>query len=160
MWTFSKWWFITLLHSKMIFFSITQRLPCCAKMCQPLQRKFADATQFELCANQCAGRSRSLQHVWGRSLCKDPSHSIVLMDFNEFSSNFWKVQHSHSRHQRITLKGMLRFINEWSLEGAIYINLWQNSRGGGGNFFSSNFSKYWMVSDETIHKTFRIHKTL
>ena len=37
---------------------------------------------------------------------------------------------SHPRHQktsnllRITLKGTLRFYNEWSLEGATYINLW------------------------------------
>ena len=41
------------------------------------------------------------------------NHSIVLVDFNEFSSVVWKVQHSHSRHQKttsslvkITLKGI------------------------------------------------------
>ena len=56
---------------------------------------------------------------------------VLKLDWNEFSSVFWKVQHSHSRHQkttsnlyRINLKGRLRVSNEWSLEGAMYINLW------------------------------------
>ena len=56
---------------------------------------------------------------------------IVLMDLNEFSPIFWKVQHSHSRQKKttslllgITLKGRLRVSNECSLEGAMYINLW------------------------------------
>ena len=55
-----------------------------------------------------------------------------MVDLNEFSSIFWKVQHSHSRQQttsnllRITLKSRLRINNEQSLEGALYINLWGN----------------------------------
>ena len=60
--------------------------------------------------------------------------SSPLMDLNK--SIFWKVQHSHSRHKkrtsnllRIILKGRLRPSNAWSLESALYINLWQNSQG-------------------------------
>ena len=55
-------------------------------------------------------------------------HNKVLEDLNECSSIFWKVQHSHSRHQktasdlcRITLKGRLRVSSEQSLKGAVYI---------------------------------------
>ena len=46
--------------------------------------------------------------------------------------------------------------NEWSLEAAVYIILWYNWP----PFFSYKFLKILMVSDKTIHKTFRIHKTL
>ena len=56
---------------------------------------------------------------------KKQSHSIVLVDLNEFSPIFQKVQHSHSRHQKTTsnlleinLKGKLRLNNSWPLEGA------------------------------------------
>ena len=42
------------------------------------------------------------------------SHSIVLVDLNEFSSIFQKVQHSHSRHQKTTSKSQFkRQIKVW-----------------------------------------------
>ena len=51
--------------------------------------------------------------------------SIVLVQLNEFPSIFQKVQHAPSRHQkttsnllRIYLKGILKFNEIWSLEGA------------------------------------------
>ena len=65
-----------------------------------------------------------------------PSNSIshrVLVDFNEFSSVFWKVLHSHSRHPSENnlkhpaynhFKDSMKISNEWSLEGGMYINLW------------------------------------
>ena len=59
------------------------------------------------------------------------SHSIVLVDLNEFPSIFQKVQHSHTRYQkatsnllRINLKNILKFNEIWPLEGAMYITLW------------------------------------
>ena len=63
---------------------------------------------------------------------KGLSHSIVLVDLNEFPSIFQKVQHSHSRHQktstflRINFKDILKFNEIWPLEGAtcMYIPLW------------------------------------
>ena len=64
------------------------------------------------------------------NLAKLSSHSIVLVDLNEFSSIFQKVQHSHSRHLkttsnllRINLKGILKFNEIWPLEGAMYITM-------------------------------------
>ena len=73
------------------------------------------------------------------------------MDLNKFWLIFQKVQHSHSRHQkttsnflRINLKGNLRFIHSWPLEGAMYITLWWHFRGHPENFsFFTIFSKYW-----------------
>ena len=59
------------------------------------------------------------------------SHSIVLVDWNDLSSIFWEVHHSHSRHQkttsnllRINVKGKLRFNHSWPLEGIVCITLW------------------------------------
>ena len=96
------------------------------------------------------------------------SHSKVLVDSNEFSLIFWKVQHSHSRHQkttshllRINLKGKVRFNNKWPLEGAMYINLRSNFRGHPEMLvFFLQFTQNIDVSDKSIHKAFRIHKTL
>ena len=68
-----------------------------------------------------------------RFLFTAQSHSIVLVDLNEFSSSFYKCiiltldirkQVTTSNFLRITLKGSLRVSNERSLEGAMYINLW------------------------------------
>ena len=46
----------------------------------------------------------------------------------------------------------------------MYINLWQNFRGHPDNvkciFFGCKFLKILLVSDKTIPKVFRIHKTL
>ena len=90
----------------------------------------------------------------------------LLMDLNEFSSIVWKVCtafSSTSRHQkttsnllRITLTCRVRVTNERSLEGALYINLWWNSRGH-PIFFLVQILKILMVSDKTMHKAFRIH---
>ena len=97
------------------------------------------------------------------------SHRIVLVNLNEFSSIFWKVQHSHSQHQkttsnlcRITLKGTLRFSNGQPLEGAMYIHLWQNSQGHPENvfFFFLQISQNMNGFRQIIHKAFRIHRTL
>ena len=91
-----------------------------------------------------------------------------MVDLNEFSSIFWKVQHSHSRHQkitstllRITFKDRPRVSNERSLEGALYTNLWiQFSVHGTENFSFCKFLKILMVSEKTVNRAFRIHKTL
>ena len=98
------------------------------------------------------------------------SHNIVLLDLNEFSSIFCKVQHSQvlqtsqkiaSNCLRITLIGRLRVIIEQSLEGALYINIWQNSPGPPEkNLVSCKLLKIWMISDRTVHKAFRIHNIL
>ena len=73
--------------------------------------------------------------------------SIVLVDLNEFPSIFLKMQHSPSRHQkttsnilRINLKGLFKFNEIWSLEGAMYITLWQNFRGHPKNISFMQFS--------------------
>ena len=72
---------------------------------------------------------------------------IVLVDLNEFPSILQKVQHSHCRHQkttsnlpRINLKGILTFNEIWPLEGAMYITLWENSRGHPDNVSFMQFS--------------------
>ena len=78
------------------------------------------------------------------------------------------MQHSHSRHHkttsnllRINLKGTLRFSNEWPLEGAMYINLWQNSLGIPRIFFCvCKFLEILIVSDKAIHEAVRIHQIL
>ena len=76
------------------------------------------------------------------------SHSIVLVDLNEFPSIFLKMQHSPSRHQkttsnilRINLKAIFKFNEIWSLEGAMYITLWQNFRGHPENISFMQFSQ-------------------
>ena len=70
------------------------------------------------------------------------------------------MQHSHSRHQKTTsnplgmnLKGKLKFINEWPLEGAMYINLWKKIQGH-SKFCFCNLLKIWTVSDKTVPKAF------
>ena len=73
------------------------------------------------------------------------------MDSNEYSSIFWKVQYSHSRHQkttsnflRIHLKGRLEVSKEWSLEGAMYKPMVKILGSILTTFFVvANFSKYW-----------------
>ena len=94
------------------------------------------------------------------------------MDWNDFSSVFWKVQHSHSRHQKTTsnlvrliLRGRLKVSNEWSLKGAMALcTLTYDIILGGILHFLfvcvCKFLKILMVLDKTIHKAFRIHKTL
>ena len=74
----------------------------------------------------------------------------ILVDLNEFSSVFKKMQHSHTRHLttsnllRITVKCRLRFSNEWPLEGAVYINLYGKILPGIPNFFVfCKLFKYW-----------------
>ena len=66
------------------------------------------------------------------------------MDLNAFSSIFWKVQHSQSRHQKTT-SNLLRITLTPPLENVSSV---------------CKFLKILMVSDKTIHKAFRIHKTL
>ena len=62
------------------------------------------------------------------------------------------MQYFHSRHLETSnfltipfiLNGRLRISNEWSLEGATYINLWWNFRGLPKPFSSlHNISKHW-----------------
>ena len=75
-------------------------------------------------------------------------YSTVLVDLNECPSIFQKVQQSHSRHQkttsnflRINLKGILKFNEIWSIEGAMYITLWYNFRGLPKNVSFMQFSQ-------------------
>ena len=42
----------------------------------------------------------------------------------------------------------------------MYINLWSNFQGHPENVIFTNMLKILMVSDKTIPKAFRIHKTL
>ena len=81
--------------------------------------------------------------VWGNF------HVVLLVDLNEFSLIFWKVQHSHSRYQKatsnlkITLNCKLRISNEQPHEGAMNINMVKFL--GASNFFfllCANFTKY------------------
>ena len=58
------------------------------------------------------------------------------------------MEHSHSRHKknnqnilRINLKGIFKFNEIWSLEGAMYITLWQNFRGHPENISFMQFSQ-------------------
>ena len=47
------------------------------------------------------------------------------------------------------------------MDGALYINLWQNSQGLSKNvIIFCKFLKIIIVLDKTIHKAFRIHKPL
>ena len=128
------------------------------------------ATQLQLPGQDCLKANQNHE-----CSCHNLHLSIVwywwIWSFEWIFINL-KVQHSHSRHQkttsdllRTTLKGTLRFSNEWPLERALYmcINhimvklLWAT---GHPEFFPpSNFSKILMVSDKAIHKAFRIHKT-
>ena len=85
------------------------------------------------------------------------------MDLNEFPPIFQKVQHSHSRHHKITsnflrimLKGILKFNEIWPLEGAMYITVWWNFRGHPENV--DGFKKL-MVSNKEIHRAYRTHAT-
>ena len=57
---------------------------------------------------------------------------IVVVDLNEFHNSFEKCnfstpdirKQSQTSLEWITLKGRLGVSNEWSLEGAVYKNLW------------------------------------
>ena len=96
----------------------------------------------------------------------------ILVDLNEFSSVVKRLQHSHSRHQkttsnliRIKLNGTLRFSTRFTLqrplEGAMYIvhKPVVKFSGASQNIFLE-ISQNLMVLYKTIHKAFRIHKTL
>ena len=99
------------------------------------------------------------------------SHSIAFDGFERFelSSVVWKVQHSHSRHQkitsnllrfRITLKGRER---DWgspmngSLEGATCTCIHKHMTkflGASWKCLSfANFSKYWWFQTKQLTKT-------
>ena len=69
------------------------------------------------------------------------------MNWNGFPSIFQKVQYFHSRHYkttshllRISLNGILKLNELWPLEGAMYISLWENSRGHPDNVSFMQFS--------------------
>ena len=69
------------------------------------------------------------------------------MNWNGFPSIFQKVQYFHSRHYkttshllRISLNGILKLNEVWPLEGALYISLWENSRGHPDNVSFMQFS--------------------
>ena len=94
-----------------------------------------------------------------------------MVDLNEYPSMFGKVHPSHFRHEKttsnflqISLKDRLRVSNEQSQEGVMYIlHKPMVELGGGGPqtlFFWCKFLKILMVLDKTIHKAFKIHKTI
>ena len=95
------------------------------------------------------------------------SHSIVLVDLNEFPPLFQKVQHSNSRHQkttsnlRINLKVILKFNEIWPLEGAMDITLRYNFWGHPENFSFMQLSQKLKVSDNNkkMHRAFRTRTT-
>ena len=91
----------------------------------------------------------------------------VLVDLNEFSLIFWKVHHSHSRHQitnsnflKIILKDRLWISNEWSLEGATCMCKTYLVKFSGASPKCVLFWKFLkiLVSDKTIHKLFKFIK--
>ena len=70
-----------------------------------------------------------------------------MVNWNGFPSIFQKVQYFHSRHWkttshilRISLNGILKLNEVWPLEGAMYISLWENSRGHPDNVSFMQFS--------------------
>ena len=70
-----------------------------------------------------------------------------MVNWNGFPSIFQKVQYFHSRHYkttshllRISLNGILKLNEVWPLEGAMYISLWENSRGHPDNVSFMQFS--------------------
>ena len=79
-----------------------------------------------------------LMHIYHNKVftfCRDFSHYMLkaIGIIGWFEWIFIIVQHSHSRHQKTTsslltmnLKGILRFSNEWPLDGElyVYIDLW------------------------------------
>ena len=120
--------------------------------------------------NQCWAVSAIIACI--TKVPKLESHSIVLVDLNEFSSIFSKVQQPHSKLQkttsnvlRITLMGRLRVSNEWLLEGALYIYVvkFLGHPPKCTLFLCCKFLKNidgFRNSDKSIHMAFKIHKTL
>ena len=84
---------------------------------------------------------------------KSRSIHVVMVDLNEFSSIFQKVQHFHSRHQKTTsnlltthLKGKLMFGNASSLYRRSYVYIKAMVTFSGASWkkvYFSLFSKCW-----------------
>ena len=76
------------------------------------------------------------------------SHLWIWMNFHQLfekcSILFPDIRKQPQTSFKITLKSRVRVTNEWSLEGARYINLRQNTWGH-PIFFPFNFSKYWWL---------------
>ena len=75
-------------------------------------------------------------HVLNMALIMFKAIVSSFVNWNGFPSIFQKVQYFHSRHYkttshllRISLNGILKLNEVWPLEGAMYISLWENSRG-------------------------------
>ena len=91
--------------------------------------------------------------------------SIYMYVFN--CNHELRIDHVHmlltSNLPRSTFKGRLRVSNEWSHRGSyVHKPMIKFSVPSPWNdfFFVTNFSTLLMVSVKTIHKAFRIHKTL